>query len=158
MKEMNLKNVGVVKRTGDGFVIKIDKAYKAGLRGLEGFGHINVLWWFSKCDDLVARSVLETERPYRDGPDRLGVFASRSPERPNPIALTVSEVMDINYETGELRVAFIDAEDGTPVLDIKPYIPSFDRVMTPRVPRWQGGWPMSSEESGSFDWDEVFNF
>ena len=158
MKEMELKCIGVVKYTEKSIVIKIDAPYINGLKGLEGFGHINVLWWFSECDDLKSRSVLELEQPYRNAPEKVGVFASRSPERPNPIALTVSQVSGIDYQSGEIHVAFIDAADGSPVLDIKPYIPSFDRIANPRVPQWQSGWPMSSEESGYFDWNRIFNF
>ena len=74
------------------------------------------------------------------------------------IALTASEVMGVDYKSGEILVAFIDAEDGSPVLDIKPYIPSFDRIELPKVPQWQSGWPRSSEESASFDWNRVFNY
>ena len=155
---MELKCIGVVKYTEKSIVIKIGVPYIKGLKSLEGFGHINVLWWFSECDDLESRSVLELEQPYRNAPEKVGVFASRSPERPNPIALTVSQVLGINYQSGEIHVAFIDAADGSPVLDIKPYIPSFDWIANPRVPQWQSGWPMSSEESGYFDWNRIFNF
>lgn len=158
MKEMELKYIGVVKYTEKGCVIKIDASYIKGLKGLEGFGHVNVLWWFSECDDSKSRSVLELERPYRNAPEIVGVFASRSPQRPNPIALTASEVLDIDYEMGEIHVSFIDAADGSPVLDIKPYIPSFDRIANPKVPQWQSEWPLSSEESAFFDWSKIFNF
>ena len=95
---MELKYIGVVKYTEKGCVIKIDASYIKGLKGLEGFGHVNVLWWFSECDDSKSRSVLELERPYRNAPEIVGVFASRSPQRPNPIALTASEVLDIPVE------------------------------------------------------------
>lgn len=155
---MELKSIGVVRYTDKGFVIKVDEPFINGLVGLEGFGHINVLWWFSNCDDSDSRNVIELEQPYKDSPDRIGVFASRSPERTNPIALTTSEILGIDFQNGEILVSFIDAEDGTPVLNIKPYIPSFDRIETPRVPQWQAEWPMSSEESGSFDWSTIFKF
>lgn len=155
---MELKYIGVVSYTENGCVVKIDKPYIKGLKGLEGFGHINVLWWFSECDDLKSRSVLELEQPYRNAPEKVGVFATRFPERPNPIALTTSEVLSIDYEAGEILVAFIDAANGSPVLDIKPYIPSFDRIASPKVPQWQSEWPLSSEESSDFDWSKIFNF
>ena len=158
MKEMELRRIGVVKHTKRGAVIKIDEPYIMGLKGIEGFGHINVLWWFSGCEDVQSRNSLELQQPYRNAPETIGVFASRSPERPNPIALTASEILNVDFGRGEILVAFIDAEDGSPVLDIKPYIPSFDRIELPKVPQWQSGWPMSSEESASFDWNQVFNF
>lgn len=155
---MELKYIGVVSYTEKGYVIKIDTPYIKGLKGLEGFGHINVLWWFSECDDLKSRGVLELEKPYKNAPEKVGVFATRSPERPNPIALTTSEVLDIDYEAGEILVAFLDAVDGSPVIDVKPYIPSFDRIANPKVPQWQSEWPLSSEESSDFDWSKIFNF
>lgn len=136
---MELKQIGVVKHTSRGTVIKIDAPYLKGLVGLGGFGHINVLWWFSNCDNPQSRSIVTLDRPYRNAPETIGVFASRSPERPNPIALTTSEVLGIDYEQGEIFVDFINAEDGSPVLDIKPYIPSFDRIEHPAVPKWQSG-------------------
>ena len=88
----------------------------------------------------------------------MGVFATRSPARPNPIALTTSEIINIDFTNGMIRVTFIDANDNTPVLDIKPYTPSFDRVETPGVPVWCSEWPKSTEASGCFDWGQVFNF
>ena len=88
--------------------------------GLEGFSHINVLWWFDRLDSPAYRAVTTSERPYRDAPDRLGIFATRSPVRPNPLALTAVPVLAIDAGGGVVRIPFIDAEPGTPVLDIKP--------------------------------------
>ena len=102
--------------------------------------------------------MLRTEKPYRDGPGVMGVFATRSPLRPNPIALTAAEIIHTDQEKGLIRVTFLDAYNGTPVLDIKPYTPSLDRVETPGVPVWCSKWPKSTEESGCFDWGKVFNF
>lgn len=85
-----------------------------------------------------------------------GVFSTRSPIRPNPIALTAVQVIHIDYEKGIVQIAYIDANDGSPVLDIKPYTPSLDRVENPDVPKWRGHWPKSIEESGSFDWKDEF--
>ena len=64
----------------------------------------------------------------------MGTFATRSPERPNPIALTPAYVTYIDHENGIIGLAYIDANDGTPVVDIKPYTPSLDRVESPEVP------------------------
>lgn len=102
-------------------------------------------------------NILQTEQPYHGAPETMGIFATRSPMRPNPIALTASEVIGIDYRKGIIRLTFLDADDGTPVLDIKPYTPSFDRVETPDVPDWCRRWPRSTEESGEFNWDSVFN-
>ena len=83
---------------------------------------------------------------------------SPPPHYPTPVTLTESEIINIDFTNGMIRVVFIDADDNTPVLDIKPYTPSFDRVETPGVPAWCSEWPKSTEVSGCFDWGQVFNF
>lgn len=153
-----VKTIGKVKNDGNDTFIQLEKEFIPGLCALEGFSHINVLWWFSGCDNEQDRNELQTQQPYKGAPEIMGVFATRSPFRPNPIALTTSEVLDIDFANGIIRIAFIDADDGTPVLDIKPYTPSLDRVENPGVPKWCGSWPKSTEESGNFDWSQVFNF
>lgn len=158
MNGFEVQQIGMVRVGDDGTCIELEKKYIPALQALDGFSHINVLWWFSGFDDAASRSVLQTEQPYKNSPETMGIFATRSPVRPNPIALTASEVLSIDHETGVIRLAFIDAEDGTPVLDIKPYTPSFDRVENPAVPSWCSNWPKSTEESGLFNWEEVFLF
>ncbi|MGN1170584.1 MAG: TrmO family methyltransferase, partial [Lachnospiraceae bacterium] len=104
------------------------------------------------------RAVLTEEKPYTKGPDEIGVFALRSPERPNPIAVSNAQITHINEEKGIVGLTYIDAYEGSAVLDIKPYTPSIDRVESPRTPDWCRHWPKSVEESGSFDWAAEFNF
>lgn len=158
MKNFSVQSIGTVYNNRSGTFIKVVKKYIPALQALDGFSHINVLWWFSKCDNEQSRSVLQTEQPYKGAPETMGIFATRSPIRPNPIALTAAEIIHIDFEQGIIQVAFIDADDNTPVLDIKPYTPSFDRVETPGVPAWCSEWPKSTEESGYFNWEQVFNF
>ena len=119
---------------------------------------MDILWWFDGCDDEENRSVLEAESPYKQGPDTMGIFATRSPQRPNPIALSVVQILYIDHEAGVIYIAYADARQGSPVLDLKPYTPSLDRVEHPQVPDWCGHWPRSLEESGDFDWENEFNF
>ena len=99
----------------------------AALRGLEGFSHIWLLWVF---DRAVREGWSPTVRPPRLGGNaRLGVFATRSPFRPNPIALSAVTLagMEKTREWGvALRVRGADLMDGTPILDIKPYLPYAD--------------------------------
>lgn len=156
--DYKVKAIGKIENSEQGAIIRLEREYIPALKSLSGFSHINVIWWFSGCDNQSARSVLQVEQPYKGAPEIMGVFATRSPERPNPIALTSCEVIDIDYESGVIVVPFIDADDNTPVLDIKPYTPSLDRVEKPEVPEWCGNWPKSTEESGDFDWEQVFNF
>ena len=99
----------------------------AALRGLEGFSHIWLVWVF---DQAVRAEWSPTVRPPRLGGNaRLGVFATRSPFRPNPLALSAVTLagMEKTREWGTvLRVRGADLMDGTPILDIKPYLPYAD--------------------------------
>lgn len=88
--------------------------YEAGLQDIEGFSHLFVIWVFDRSEGF---SLLGTP-PTDDRPH--GVFATRSPRRPNPIGLTVVELL--GREGPRLRVRGVDMLDGTPVLDIKPYL------------------------------------
>ena len=103
------------KHEADG-VLKILPEFEAGLTDTEGFSHLIVLWEFDRSRDfeLFASPPFDT-RPH-------GVFATRSPRRPNPIGLTVVELR--RREGVELHVRGVDMLDGTPILDIKPYLSS----------------------------------
>lgn len=153
-----LTPIGTIVANETGFGLQLSPEYRKAMTGLEGFSHLQILWWFSECDTPEARTHLLEEKPYKNGPDLLGTFATRSPLRPNPIAVTVAAVTHIDPETGFIGLAWIDAFDGTPVLDIKPYSPCTDRVETPSVPEWCRTWPSSVEGCGEFDWSSVFNF
>jgi tRNA-Thr(GGU) m(6)t(6)A37 methyltransferase TsaA len=106
-----------------------------GLAGLEQFSHIVVVFFihqssFDPKTDLVRRPQGRSDMP------EVGIFAQRAKHRPNPIG--VSAVKLISVRDNILTVRGLDAIDGTPVLDIKPYFPSFDRVEEPSVPEWVG--------------------
>ena len=114
------------------------------VRGLEGFSHIWLIWQFSQS---VREKWSPTVRPPRLGGNaRLGVFATRTPHRPNPIAMDVVKVYWVNHGKGLLRIDQSDAWDGTPVLDIKPYVPGCDRVEGAGTPAWHQGWARSRDE------------
>ena len=97
-------------------VIEVDPAFEAGLQDIEGFSHLYVLWHFHRVDDYD----LTAYPPSDDRPH--GVFATRSPRRPSPIGLTVVRLL--RREGRRLVVEGVDMLDGTPVLDIKPYLSS----------------------------------
>jgi tRNA (adenine37-N6)-methyltransferase len=88
---------------------------EGGLRDIEGFSHLFVLWVFDRSEgyELVSTVPLDEEVPH-------GVFASRSPRRPNPLGLSVVELL--SRDGPRLRVRGLDMLDGTPILDIKPYL------------------------------------
>lgn len=156
MEKFQVTPIGKINVGEEGMSIELDAKYIPSLKALEGFSHLNVVWWFSDFDTEEARNVLETPQPYKQAPTIMGIFATRSPIRPNPIALTAVQVIAIDCEKGIIQIGYIDANDGTPVLDIKPYTPSLDRVETPSVPEWCCHWPKSLEESATFDWAEEF--
>lgn len=158
MEQYSIKSIGIVKADGEGFRIELEKEYAPAMAGLEGFSHLNILWWFSDCDTYVARSTLQEQSPYKSAPPILGTFATRSPMRPNPIALSCVAVTYIDAANATVGIAYTDANDGTPILDIKPYTPSLDRVEQPQTPEWCADWPKSYEASGIFDWEAEFNF
>ncbi len=101
------------KHTAEG-VLDILPAFHLGLKDIEGYSHLIVLWTFDRSEDF---DLLVTP-PSDDRPH--GVFTTRSPRRPNPIGLTIVELM--GRENGSLRVRGVDMLDGTPILDIKPYL------------------------------------
>ena len=97
-------------------VLEIRAEFEAGLKDIEGFSHLYVIWAFDRSEGFA----LEVTPPSDNRPH--GVFATRSPRRPNPIGLTVVELL--GREGAALRVRGIDMLDGTPILDIKPYLSS----------------------------------
>ncbi len=158
MQNYQVSPIGKINVKNEGTFIELEPKYVPALQALDGFSHINVIWWFSDFDNKNLREVVETPRPYKKAPAIMGIFATRSPIRPNPIALTAAQIIHIDYTKGILQIAYIDANDGTPVLDIKPYTPSLDRVETPGVPEWCSHWPKNLEESEAFAWENEFNF
>ena len=103
------------KHEADG-VLKILPEFEAGLTDIEGFSHLIVIWEFDR-----SRGFELTASPPSDNRSH-GVFATRSPLRPNPIALTTVELL--RSDGTELHVRGVDMLDGTPILDIKPYLSS----------------------------------
>ena len=99
------------------------------LRGLEGYSHLWLIWQFSEA---IRESWSPTVRPPRlGGNQRVGVFATRSPFRPNPIGLSSVKILSIDFHTEEgpvIMVAGADLMDQTPIYDIKPYLPHIEAV------------------------------
>ncbi len=100
-------------------IVEVYEPYIEALKDLDGFERIWLIYWFHKADKF--RPVV---KPYLDTVER-GLFATRAPCRPNPIGM--SPVRLIHIENGRLYIAEVDILDGTPLLDIKPYISKFDK-------------------------------
>ncbi len=116
--------------------IELLRDFAPGLADIEGFSHLYVLWEFDRADgfDLIAHPPTDEGRPH-------GVFSTRSPRRPNPIGLTVVELL--SRDGSSLRVRGVDMLDGTPVLDLKPYLSSIPAEKLER------GWLAEAEKRGS---------
>ncbi|MBQ7595541.1 MAG: tRNA (N6-threonylcarbamoyladenosine(37)-N6)-methyltransferase TrmO [Clostridia bacterium] len=96
------------------------------VRGLEGFSHIWLLWEFSQSKQSASLTV---RPPKLGGNKRMGVFATRSPFRPNPIGLSCVKIVEIDNNCANapvIKVSSADLMNGTPIIDIKPYLPQFD--------------------------------
>lgn len=96
--------------------VEVLEDYRDGLQDLDGFSHVILLYGFHRSQGFKLRVV-----PFMDSVSR-GVFATRAPKRPNPIGLSVVRPV----EGGILHIENVDILDGTPLLDIKPYVPAFD--------------------------------
>ncbi len=113
--------------------IRLRDDLAAGLEGLADFSHAVIIFLMHHASFDPARHLLRAPRD-RDDMPRTGIFAQRAKHRPNPIGITAVPILGAAH--GLLRVRGLDAIDGTPVLDIKPYVPAFDAVEHPTVPEW----------------------
>jgi len=105
--------------------IEVFDAYKAGLKDLDGFSHIVLLYHFHLSSGYTL-----AVKPFLDDSTR-GLFATRAPKRPNNIGLSVVKLCEIVSNT--LHIENVDMVNGTPLLDIKPYIPDFEAVENVRI-------------------------
>jgi tRNA (adenine37-N6)-methyltransferase len=126
--------IGVTRKEGDSVSVEIHPRYKDALLGLEKFSHVIVFYWFQGSDVPEKRSVLQVHPKGDLNRPLTGVFATRSPVRPNPVAISISRVLAIRENI--LQIDRTDAFDGTPVIDIKPYIPASDSPSGANVPEW----------------------
>lgn len=108
-----------------------------GLKDLEGFSHLILLYHFHQSKGFDLQLV-----PFLDNSSPRGLFATRAPRRPNPIGLSVVKLLDV--QDSVLHLENVDILDGTPLLDIKPYVPEFDGPATNRI-----GWYQSTVDTVS---------
>jgi tRNA-Thr(GGU) m(6)t(6)A37 methyltransferase TsaA len=140
MEEINLKPVGFVKndvkesRFGnfDNEVseIIVNEEFTDALNGIGDYSHVVIVYWMDKIKDYVI-----THRP-QGNPEVpiVGTFACRCPRRPNPIAITTVKLLERNGN--KIKVKGLDIMDGTPVIDIKPHWPQYDKVEDVTIPDW----------------------
>ncbi|HMA67091.1 MAG TPA: tRNA (N6-threonylcarbamoyladenosine(37)-N6)-methyltransferase TrmO [Desulfosalsimonadaceae bacterium] len=133
-QQFTVHSIGSVHKENGRTTLVLDKEVEPALLGLEGFSHVLVFWWFDKNDTPEKRSRLQVHP--RGNPDNplTGVFATRSPVRPNLIALSLCRIRSVRGNVVEVKT--IDAFAGTPILDLKPYIPGYDSTSEASVPDW----------------------
>ena len=140
-QEIILKPIGFVKTTAIGDEVRdktrtsqlvMSKELTTALYGVDGFSHLFVLFWLHKTS-AKQRKLLKVHPRHREDLPLLGIFATRTMTRPNPVGLTLVELVKV--ENNVLTVRGLDAFNGTPILDIKPF-DSWDTAETAKVPEW----------------------
>ncbi len=107
--------------------------YKGGTQGLEQFSHVIVITYLHRAKFELSRHLKRHPRNRQDMP-LVGIFSQRAKDRPNPIGITAVKLLKVGPDFIEIQG--LDAINGTPVLDIKPYIPQYDRVEKAVTPEW----------------------
>lgn len=140
MKEINLKPIGRVNNNvkearfgGFGEEVSeiiLDEKLTNSLNGIEDYSHVIVVYWMDK----VKKSVIEHQPQGNPEVPTVGIFSCRCPERPNPIAITTVKLL--GREKNKITVKGLDILDGTPIIDIKPYWPHYDKAEDIRYPDW----------------------
>lgn len=136
MKEFTMRPIGWVRKAKGKTEIVLNKQYQSGLLGLDGFSHIYVYWWFDRNDTAEKRAILQIHPspPGNMAHPLTGVFATRSPFRPNLIGMTLCKIVAVKDDV--IEIEGIDAFADTPVLDIKPHVPRFDSAPGATIPWW----------------------
>lgn len=140
MAEIDINTIGIVKNdvkqprfgnfANEVSEIVVDEKFSGALEGIDDYSHVIIVYWMDKVRDYVIQ-----HRP-QGNPNVpvVGIFSCRCPQRPNPIAMTTVKL--IGHEGNRIKVKGLDALDGTPVIDIKPYWPQYDKVEDGRIPDW----------------------
>ena len=140
MKEIKIKPIGyvknkVIKNRFGGFgkeisTIQLEKCYSGALKGIEDYSHVIIVYWMDKVKEhmIMHRPQGNPEVPI------VGIFACRCPQRPNPIGITTVKLLE--QKDDQIIVQGLDILDGTPIIDIKPYWPQYDRPGKAKIPDW----------------------
>jgi len=140
MKETKIRPIGFVKNNvkkprfgnfaNEISEIIVNKKFTNGLTSIDDYSHIIVVYWMDKVRDYV----LQHQPQGNPNVPIVGIFACRCPSRPNPIAITTVKLL--GHRKNKLIVKGLDVLDGTPVIDIKPYWPQYDKVSNEKIPKW----------------------
>ncbi len=159
-EEYKIKPIGYVRVEGDDpmtadYFLDIRKPYRSALKQLDKFSHLMVFWWAHENDKEEIRSQIKwaTTPPYGEDTPETGIFATRAEYRPNPIALTTTDILEVNEKNGIVKIGGIDAFEGTPIIDLKAYFPICDRVRDCHIAPWLKEWPEWMEDGMAW-WGE----
>ncbi len=139
------------------YLLHIKEPYRPALKHMAQFSHVMVFWWADKMDTKQYRNIMTAELPYAPGVEA-GVFACRSEYRPNPIGMTTMAILSVDVEKGVVVLPWIDAIDGTPIIDLKPYIPISDRIRDYKVAEWLADWPEWMEDAAEYFAEHATDF
>lgn len=139
MDEIKMRPIGFARNnvkeprfgnfTQEATEIIVDEKYTDALDGIDDYSHVIIVYWMDKVKGHVIK-----HRPQGKDVPMVGIFACRCPPRPNPIA--ISTVRLIERKKNVINVQGLDILDGTPIVDIKPYWPQYDKVTDGKVPEW----------------------
>lgn len=159
-EDIRLKPIGNVRIEGDDpqeadYFIDIKGPYRSALKQLDKFSHVMVFWWAHENDieEIRNQTKWATTPPYGEDAPETGIFATRAEYRPNPIALTTAGILNVDEKKGIVKLAGIDAFNGTPVVDLKAYFPICDRIRDCHIAPWLKDWPEWMED-GIIWWQE----
>ncbi len=140
MNEITLRPIGFVRNSikeprfgnfaNEVSEIVVDEKFTEALKGIDDYSHLIIVYWM----DRVKEHVIQHQPQGNPNVPVVGIFACRCPARPNPIAITTVELLE--YKGNKIKVKGLDILDGTPVIDIKPYWPQYDKVENEKVPEW----------------------
>jgi tRNA (adenine37-N6)-methyltransferase len=130
----SVQPIGRVAKSAAKATLEILPQFQDALLGLNGYSHVLVFYWFDRNDSPEKRAILRVHPRNNMANPLTGVFATRSPIRPNLIGLSVCRIKSINNSS--ITVDDIDALDGSPIIDLKPYIPASDSIPGASVPEW----------------------
>lgn len=139
MPSIGLDPVGRVERRDGKIFVEVQPASAEALDGIQGFSHIWVIYWFHGNDTPEKRRTLKVHPRGNPANPLTGVFATRSPARPNLVGLDACRL--VRREGNRLEVTGLAAWDGSLVLDIKPYLPQLDSFPQSAIPTWAEGKP-----------------
>lgn len=136
----NISNIGEIKRLNGEYYLYLKGSDLNQNNIYKDWTHIRVFWWFHRFDNDKYRKILIGQPPYGGAP-RTGIFASRSPVRPNPLAMTTARILQLDLPNNRIKVSGLDCFDRTPLIHFVPYQPERERIDEYKVPSWVNHWP-----------------